>query len=54
MKMNMNDLDRLRNLTFKYAPPKIKPIKIIETVECVCIMSKIYLNNKNKSSETES
>lgn len=52
--MNKNDLDRLRNLTFKYAPSKIKTIKIIETVESVHIMNEIYLNNKNKKSETES
>ena len=52
--MDKNDLNRLRKLAFKYAPSKLKPIKIIETVESVYIMNEIYLNNKNKSSETES
>ena len=53
--MDMNNLYKLRKTIPKYIPPKIKPSKIIETVEYMRIVKEeIPSSYKNKSSKIES
>lgn len=53
--MDMNNLYKLRKTIPKHIPPKIKPSKIIETVEYMRIVKEeIPSSYKNKSSKIES
>lgn len=49
--MNKDNLYRLRDIVSEHIPAKIKPNKIVETVEYVGTIGEIYSSYKNKQAK---